>query len=50
MLVKLLIFACVAYLAYRLLVGPPLLKEGKPKRPIDQEPDDEDYTDFEEID
>ena len=49
MIVKLVIFACVAYLAYRLFMGPPLLDEEKPRRKISQEPDDEDFADYEEI-
>jgi len=50
MLFKLILFVGLAYLGYRLFVGPPLLSEDKSGRRIDQEKDEDDFTDYEEID
>ena len=49
-MLKFLIFLILAYIAYRLFVGPPLLDPGKAKQQIrEQEPDEEEFTDYEEI-
>ena len=45
---KLLFLIGLIYLAYRLFMGPPLLKQGK-RNNIESEGDDE-YVDYEEVD
>ncbi|MDX1477655.1 MAG: hypothetical protein R3301_08090 [Saprospiraceae bacterium] len=50
-MIKFLILIALVYLAYRLFIGPPLLDQGKKRREIrDQEPEDDEFADYEEID
>lgn len=49
-MIKFLIFLLLAYLAYRLFIGPPLLDSRKTRHIKEQEPDEDGFTDYEEID
>ena len=49
---KLLVFLVLGYFSYRLFIKPMLIDGGrKPQEPLPrQEPDDEGYVDYEEVD
>ena len=49
-MIKMVIFICLVYLAYRLFVGPPLLNEWKTGKLKQQEPDEDDCAEYEEVD
>lgn len=47
---KLLTFIALGYLLYRLVINPSSLGSGHSQKPLEQEPDTEDFTDYEELD
>ncbi len=49
-MIKLVVLAFLLYIAYRVFSEKPQISEGNRKHLHDQEPDDEDFTDYEEID
>jgi len=49
-MIKLAILAFLLYIAYRLFSEKPQIGEGRQKNLRNQEPDDEDFADYEEID
>ncbi len=49
-MIKIAILAALFYIAYRFFSEKPQIGEGSRKNLRDQEPDDEEYTDYEEID
>jgi hypothetical protein len=50
MILKWLLLIAVIYLTYRLFTGPGLIGGRRKKQIPDQEPDEDGYVDFEEID
>ena len=49
-MIKFAILAALLYIAYRVFSDKPQIGEGRRKNLHDQEPDEEDFTDYEEID
>ena len=49
-MIKIAILAALLYIAYRVFSDKPLIGEGRRKNLHDQEPDDDEFTDYEEID
>ncbi len=49
-MIKFAILAALLYIAYRVFSEKPQIGEGSRKNLRDQESDDEDFTDYEEID
>ncbi len=47
---KILTFIVLGYLLYKLVINPNSLGSGRAKKPLEQEPDTEDFTDYEELD
>jgi len=47
---KILTFIVLGYLLYRLVLNPNTLASPETKKPLEQEPDSDDFTDYEEID